>query len=145
MNVATRRRERGQGLVEFALIFPLFILLLLVVFDFGRAVYAHHTIANAARSAARVAIVDQSADRVEASAIAQTVGLNPDDISVDLTALTSSCAPPLTLKIGCETEVTVSYDYSPLTPVVGAIFGPMTLSATTRFPIERVYSSPPSP
>lgn len=135
----TRRRSHGQGLVEFALIFPIFILLLVIVFDFGRAIYAHHTIANAARQGARVAIVDQNPGAVRATALAETVGLNPDDIAVDLTALTTSC---VTLKIGCETEVTVNYDFRPLTPIVGNIIGPMTLSATTRFPIERVYTSP---
>ena len=135
----SRRRVRGQGLTEFALIFPIFILLLVVVFDFGRAIYAHHTIANAARGGARVAIVDQNPAPIRATALAETVGLNPDDISVDLTALTSSC---VTLKIGCEAEVTVTYDFRPLTPIVGNIIGPMTLSATTRFPIERVYTSP---
>jgi Flp pilus assembly protein TadG len=135
----TRRGARGQGLAEFALIFPIFILLLVVVFDFGRAIYAHHTIANAARGGARVAIVDQAPGPIRATALAETVGLNPDDISVDLTNLTTSC---VTLKIGCETEVTVTYDFRPLTPIVGNIIGPMTLSATTRFPIERVYTSP---
>jgi Flp pilus assembly protein TadG len=135
----TRRGARGQGLAEFALIFPIFILLLVVVFDFGRAIYAHHTIANAARGGARVAIVDQNLGSIRATALAETVGLNPDDISVDLTALTTSC---VTLKIGCEAEVTVIYNFQPLTPIVGNIIGPMTLSATTRFPIERVYTSP---
>ena len=52
-------RERGQGLVEFALVFPVFILLLLGIFDLGRAVYAYNTIGDAAREGARVAIVNQ--------------------------------------------------------------------------------------
>jgi hypothetical protein len=137
-----RSRDRGQGLAEFALIFPVFILLLLVVFDFGRAIYAYHTISNAARGGARVAIVDQAPAMVRATAMAQTVGLNPDDISVDLSKLTSGCPPPATLKIGCEAEVTVSYSFQALTPIIGNIIGPRTVSATTRFPIERVYSSP---
>lgn len=132
--------QRGQGLTEFALIFPIFILLLIVVFDFGRAIYAYHTISNAARGGARLAIVDQAPARVRATVMDATVGVNPDDVSVDLSALSNSCT---TLKIGCETEVTVSYSFQPLTPIVGNIIGPMTISATTRFPIERVYSSPP--
>ena len=52
-------RARGQGLVEFALVFPVFILLLFGIFDLGRAVYAYNTIGDAAREGARVAIVNQ--------------------------------------------------------------------------------------
>lgn len=136
-----RRRtgQRGQGLTEFALIFPIFILLVVVVFDFGRAIYAYHTISNAARGGARVAIIDQNTSRVQAAALGDTIGVNPDDVTIDLSNLTSSC---VTLKIGCKAEVTVSYAFRPLTPIVGSIIGPMNISSTTRFPIERVYTSP---
>jgi Flp pilus assembly protein TadG len=136
------RSDRGQGLVEFALVFPVFILLLLIVFDFGRAIYGYHTISNAARGGARVAIVDQSEERVRAAALTHTVGLNPDDVDIDLSALTTACT---VLKIGCETEVTVSYAYRPLTPIISSIVGPIDLRSTTRSPIERVYVSPPAP
>ncbi len=54
-----RRRQRGQGLVEFALVFPIIVLLLIATFDMGRAVYAYTSIANAARQGARVAAVNQ--------------------------------------------------------------------------------------
>ena len=54
-----RRSQRGQGLVEFALVFPVFILLLFGILDLGRAVYAYNTIGDAAREGARVAIVNQ--------------------------------------------------------------------------------------
>lgn len=139
------RGREGQALAEFALIFPIFILLLVLVFDFGRAIYAHHTISNAARAGARVAIVDQTIGEIRDKALAQTVGLNPDDIDVpdpDFGCPVGTAPPPGGLKIGCEAEVTVAYAYQPMTPIIGTILGPMTLSATTRFPIERVYSSP---
>jgi len=51
------RAERGQTLVEFALILPIFILLLVSIFDLGRVVWANDTLSNAAREAARFAIV----------------------------------------------------------------------------------------
>lgn len=52
------RRRTGQGLVEFALVFPIFIMLLLGVFDIGRAVFAYNEITNAAREGVRIAIVN---------------------------------------------------------------------------------------
>ena len=56
--------RRGQALVEFALVLPIFILLLVGIFDFGRAIYAYNTISNAAREAVRVGVVDQSCDAI---------------------------------------------------------------------------------
>ena len=44
-------------MVEFALIFPIFILLLVGMFDLGRVVWVNNTLATAAREAARYAIV----------------------------------------------------------------------------------------
>lgn len=44
-------------MVEFALVFPIFILLLVGIFDLGRVVWVNNTLATAAREAARYAIV----------------------------------------------------------------------------------------
>ena len=57
-------RDRGQALVEFALALPILILLLVGIFDLGRAVYAFNTINNAAREGARLAIVDQNCNAI---------------------------------------------------------------------------------
>ena len=50
-----RRRPRGQSLTEFALVFPLLLVLLLTVADFGRIFAAGITIESAARAAAETA------------------------------------------------------------------------------------------
>jgi len=55
MNVI--RMSRGQTLVEFALVIPLFLALLFAILDFGRVVWANDALASAAREAARFAIV----------------------------------------------------------------------------------------
>ncbi|MFP4177030.1 MAG: TadE/TadG family type IV pilus assembly protein [Planctomycetota bacterium] len=47
-------RSRGQALVEFALVLPLFLLLILSAVDFGRAYLRLHMLTNAAREGARV-------------------------------------------------------------------------------------------
>ena len=51
------QRPRGQALVEFAVIIPLFLALLMGILDFGRVVWATTSLASAAREAARFAIV----------------------------------------------------------------------------------------
>ena len=40
---------RGQSLVEFALVLPVFVLVLVSLFDLGRGVFAYNTLTNAAR------------------------------------------------------------------------------------------------
>ena len=52
-----RSRARGQGLVETALVLPIFLLLMMTLLDFGRVIYAQHTIAQDAREAVRRGMV----------------------------------------------------------------------------------------
>ena len=47
------QRERGQSLVETAIVFPILLLLLAAVVDFGRAFDAYIVLTNAAREGAR--------------------------------------------------------------------------------------------
>ena len=71
---AYRRRKRGQALVEFALVFPIFLLAMFGLFDIGRAVFAYNEITNAAREGTRMAIVNQDVPTIEARMAAQMPG-----------------------------------------------------------------------
>jgi hypothetical protein len=53
----TRSSARGQTLVEFGLLLPVLLMMLMGVFDLGRVVFANDMVSNAAREAARFAIV----------------------------------------------------------------------------------------
>jgi Flp pilus assembly protein TadG len=50
-------KSRGQAMVEFALVIPVFLLLMVGLFDFGRVIWVNDTLSTAAREAARYAIV----------------------------------------------------------------------------------------
>jgi hypothetical protein len=52
-----KRHGRGQALVEFALVIPLFLAIVFGIIDLGRGVWAADTAAHAASEAARFAIV----------------------------------------------------------------------------------------
>jgi len=54
------RRERGQAIVEFALILPVLLLLILGLIDAARAITQENTLASAAREGTRYAIVHGS-------------------------------------------------------------------------------------
>ena len=57
MKLRHRDRSLGQGLVEFGLVLPIFLAILIGMVDVGRAVWANNSVANAAREAARFASV----------------------------------------------------------------------------------------
>jgi Flp pilus assembly protein TadG len=143
MTSTARHDGRGQALVEFALVFPIFVLLLVGLFDLGRAVFYQSTIQNASREAVRLAIVDQSLTAIQEEAIDSVgvvVQVAASDVTVqylapDLTA-TGSC--PSQQTIGCVAQVTVQYQFVPVIPFVPQF----TLSATTNQPIERHFTSP---
>ncbi len=54
------RSTRGQGLVEFALVIPVFVLALFGMIDVARYVYLSSTLSQAAREGARVGSVEAS-------------------------------------------------------------------------------------
>ena len=54
---APRTGADGQGLVEFALVLPVFMVILIGMVDLGRAIWANNSVANSAREAARFASV----------------------------------------------------------------------------------------
>ena len=55
-----RDGERGQSLVEFALVLPVLFFLIFGVIDVSRAVWQENTLAYAAREATRYLIVNGS-------------------------------------------------------------------------------------
>lgn len=100
MAISYLKKEKGQSLVEFAFIIPVLMLILLGVFDFGRAFYAYNAISNAAREGARYGTVCpydsplkqcrdsdgfppyDEPDTIEGRAVAQVVTLSQDQFRV---------------------------------------------------------------
>ena len=64
-----RRQEGGQALVEFALVVPLLLVMVMAIIDFGRAWNLHQTITDAAREGARQAVIGNAVTQDSAVAI----------------------------------------------------------------------------
>jgi Flp pilus assembly protein TadG len=148
--------SRGQALVEFALILPVFLLIVFGLIDGGRLVFTYNTVSNAARSGARVAIVNQSTtgtstcDTTSPTAWATGCALQTGGAAgtkaadVQVTYRDAADAGPCTpLAIGCLAVVTVTGHYTAITPIIGQIIGPVAITSTSKIPIERVCSNPP--
>jgi hypothetical protein len=149
-----RRRSRGQGLVEFALVMPLIALLIFGVLDLGRAVYVYNTLAQASRAGNRTAIVNQVGSTVRASAIAAspTLGLtngnidicykDPDTTERDCDEPSTDRCPRAERDIGCLALVVTHTTYQPMTPILNLIFSSFSLSSTSIGAIEYVCPPP---
>ena len=146
------RRGRGQALVEFALVIPLFLLMLIALFDLGRAVFAYNTLTNAAREGARIAIVNQYKPSIIKRAEDQTaiveldapnVGVDFYQVKIDGTPDTSK--PCQLIAVGCLAVVTFEATYRPITPLVSNILfkNGVTFVAKSVLPVE--YSCPLDP
>ena len=144
-----RRRARGQSLVEFAIVLPVMVVLILAVFDMGRAVFVYNTLDQAARQANRLAIVDQDAARIRtrATEVAATVGLTTsnvdvcfkkaDSAQVSCGSSTDDCNAAIRV-IGCLAIVRTHLTFTPLTPIVSVLVSSIALSSTSIEPIEYV-------
>lgn len=100
--MCTTDRERGAAAVEFALVLPLLIVLVMGIIDFGRVYSAQQTLTNAAREGARAMALGQS------DAAARTAARNA---SLALGALPDSAfaASPTPCTAGAQVTYTASY------------------------------------
>lgn len=103
--------QSGAVAVEFALVLPIFLVLVLGIFEMGRAFNIQISLSEAAREAARYAAIHQSdagysvaAAQAAGVAAAPSVNLAPGDIAV-----ASSGSTP------CNVTVTITYSTSWMT------------------------------
>jgi Flp pilus assembly protein TadG len=145
MSALHRRKGRGQSLVEFGLILPVFLLIVFGIIDFGRAVFAYSTLNSAAREAARVAVVDQVAAHITDEAIKQAYALdvNAGDVTLDWRSAFSlnspnSCSGFVGTSgvVTCTLVVTVNYEFNAATPIIGNIIGPLDLTGESKMIVE---------
>jgi Flp pilus assembly protein TadG len=146
---ASARRGRGQALVEFALVIPIFLLLLVALFDVGRAVFSYNTLTNAAREGARTAIVNQDVPSIVARAKNQTAIVELDDpsVSVHFYQVAADGTPDLSdpcdlVAVGCLAVVSFEATYHPITPIIGNILFGSGVTFTAKSVLSVEYRCP---
>jgi len=119
MSLFSRSREsRGQALVEFALVIPIFLLVLVGIFEGGRAVYIYNALSNGVREGLREAIVHQD-DAAITAEIDRILGAIADDSVITIDK--SDCGTPV--KLPCSYRIEIRNTFSPI--FLGAIFRPV--------------------
>jgi Flp pilus assembly protein TadG len=139
MNIRRRRSRRGQALVEFALVIPIFVFLLVAVFDFGRGIYTYNGVAEAAREIARTTVVylrvglGQSLETQAAINIQKSLvpGLVVESFACLTVTGTASTADPC--KSGDFVQVTVSSSYIPMSTL--GLSGAITLRSSSTLQV----------
>jgi len=135
-----KRPFSGQSLLEFALILPLALFLLLGFFDLGRAVFYYASLSNAVREASRDGIVanltteadfeDYLTDQVEAYGF----GLNMLDM-IDIDANPVNIDTDEFIEV---VEVTATYCFVPVTPGITSIISTTCTNGMNGFDLEAV-------
>ncbi|MBG6182284.1 Flp pilus assembly protein TadG [Arthrobacter sp. CAN_A214] len=105
-------KERGAVAVEFAVLLPVLILVLLGIMEFGRAFNVQTSLTSAAREGARVMAITKDATDARQKAINAAVSLDPLPTNV-------SVAPCGSSSIGQQTTVTITYELNSLTGIAG--------------------------
>ena len=140
--VRAKRREhgRGQALVEFAIILPVFFLVVAGMFDLGLGVYSDLTLVNAAREGARLGVIDPgntTAIESRVRAMAGNLDGSKLDVAIECERPSGSsfvaCGAPM-WQPGDATKVTVGYQYTVFFPL---LFGTeLPLSSESKMRIE---------
>ncbi len=138
--------------------FPILLILLMGIFDLGRAVFAYNSVTNAAREGARLAIVNQDKPLVRQRAISQAalavsptsastscesapltcVQVNYYETTTDTDVLPASPVPCGQLSLECVASVTFKTTYRPITPIISNLLFPagVTFTATSVEQLE---------
>lgn len=135
------RPERGATVVEFAIAAPIFFLLLLGTFEFGRYYYVQHTIQFGTREGTRLALVGRTLNDEDGNPLSRedsirrmirdhvTPAVNPDEVLINIYPVESDYSDPGGWdqqsnpgNPGQYMRVRTRYTYRFITPFVGDFF-----------------------
>jgi Flp pilus assembly protein TadG len=127
--------RKGAAAVEFAIVSPLFFLVLAGIIEFGQAFRIEHMLSSACRRGARAAVVEGATtsdviNKVKAQCV-QTLNVTGSDITVEVAVSGSTVVNVKDASEGAEISVTVSVPYSKAgIGFYANMFGNSTLSST---------------
>ena|SRR5229473_837375 len=136
-----RNEDRGSSLVEYAVIFSLFITMLLGIADFSRALYAYHFVSSQAREATRYAMVRGCTPAIPTvcptaatSSDIQTFASNVP-LGIDPTKVTATTTWTPDRKPGSVVQVEVDYTFNFLFPFVSS--STLVMKSTSQMVISQ--------
>lgn len=123
-----RKYRRGAAVVEFAVVAPIFFLLVFGMVEYGRMVMVQQILTNASREGARVAVLDGTTT----SQVTSTVQTYLQSCSVSGATVTVTPSPPSSAAYGAAVTVAVSVNFDQVSWLPSPMFlGGKTMRATT--------------
>ena len=121
--------ERGQAMVEFAVVLPILVMLLLAIWQFGVVFYNYISITDAARVGARAAAVNRTNNPCAAATSAIQNTVSPAQWSVVSSRIT--CTPGTPGAVGTPYTIKITYPFQ-INVFVARPASTMTATATER-------------
>lgn len=125
MKKIIRRKEDGQAMLEFALVLPIFLLILCGIIDFGWLFYNQLALNNICREGARYAVVNTD-ENYSVDEILRHIDNYIEDTyvigDVDISVTYSRPLDP----IGGDVTVAAQKEFRYLTPVISTVTGRAT-------------------
>lgn len=136
-----RKPERGAAAVEFAIAAPIFLLLLMGTFEFGRYYYVQHTIQFGTREGTRLALVGRTLNDENGNPLSREQSIrkmirdhvryavDPDEVLISIYAVDPGYSDPGGWEgqsnpgnPGQYMRVRTRYSYRFITPFIGEFF-----------------------
>ncbi|MGI5858042.1 MAG: TadE/TadG family type IV pilus assembly protein [Tepidanaerobacteraceae bacterium] len=126
-------RQKGQTLVELALVLPIIILILFGILEFGRIFHSYIVITNAAREGVRLGAVGKQDEEI-ISRIREAAPLYEADTRLQVTRLEPNESARTS---GLPLTVEVTYDVELVTPLFSSVLpNPVTLKSKAVMRVE---------
>lgn len=120
-----RCSERGAVAVEFAIVLPVLLLLVMGIAEFGRAYNTQMTLTHAAREGARVLAITQNEvaarNATKSAAAALIPALEDKEITPGFQSVPATTPAPKECAAGRQVTLTISYTLKTVTGITGPI------------------------
>ncbi|MCJ8009236.1 TadE/TadG family type IV pilus assembly protein [Lederbergia wuyishanensis] len=124
------KSQKGQSLVETALVLPILIMLLFGIVDFGRVFHAYLTLDHAGREAARDAAIGKEDFEINSKITSSTTSLGSGVIP------TISPSGKANRPSGTDVTITLKYKIDLITPILGQAVKDIDLENKTVMRVE---------
>lgn len=128
MKDSLNTQDTGQNLIEFAILIPITLLIIIMTLDFGRVIFYFSSLSNSTREGARygtvadfacddVAVIDTVKDR--------SIGIDPNDLNITVTwsnVVTTPTCKATHPGLGTVTVHAVTC-FEPITPLIADFLG----------------------
>ena len=128
------RRDSGQSVLELAIAMPVLLALLVGIFEFGIAWNRKQVLTNAAREAARFAVLpgQKTEDEVQATVdtYLNSAGIPTADVTPTYNGINAGTGQPVTITL------TMNHELAFVGPIVGLLGGSIPGTVTLSSPVN---------